>query len=137
MRTWWRAVRRFVETFVTPNWQTKLTALVAAVIIWGYVASQQSMHVVFTVPIHFQGVPADSRLVEPPLTKAEVTLAGRRERILTLKQQQVWVAVDLSGLRNGPNLLLLTTQDVVTPAGVEVKDVSPRQLNLELRPARR
>lgn len=132
----WRALKRFWQAMVLPNWQTKLASLAAAIIIWSYVAGQQSMQVVFTAPIHFQNVPEGSRLKDPPLKVAEVTVSGRRDRILTVKQQQVWIALDLSGLRNGDNLYLISFQDVVVPSGIEVKDISPRQLTLELVPAR-
>ncbi len=132
MRDWFRNLRRFFQEQILPNWQYKLASLVAALIIWAYVAGLQSMQVVFTVPIRFQNIPPGTQIVGQKVTSAEVTLAGRRDQILMLKQKEVWVSLDLSGLGTGRNLYLISSRDVVVPAGIEIKDVSPRQLTIRL-----
>ena len=131
---WMRRMRKFFEDYVLANWKYKLIALVAAVIIWVYVAGQQMMEVVFAVPIRFHNVPAGSQVVDQKLPLAEVTLKGRRDRVLTLKAREVWVSLELSGLRNGRNLYLLSPRDVIVPAGIDVKDITPRQLSIQLAP---
>lgn len=134
MALWLRHFIQFVDKQILANWQSKLAALGAAFIIWAYVAGQQSMQVVFEAPIRFQNIPAGSRIVDQKIGTAEVTLSGSRERILSLKRQQVWVSLDLAGLRNGRNLYLISSRDVIVPAGVEVKDITPRQLSIQLAP---
>lgn len=135
MLPWLRRFRKWIDEYVLNNWQYKLSALAAAVIIWAYVAGQQTVEVVFAVPIRFQNVPAGSRVIDQKLRKAEVTLSGRRDRILTMTRGDVWVSLELSGLRNGSNLYLLSPRDVIAPPGVEVKDITPRQMNIRLAPA--
>jgi len=134
MLPWLRRIPKFAEEYILENWKYKLIALFAAVIIWAYVAGQQTVRVIFNVPIRFQNIPAGSQVSDQKVRTAEVALSGRRDRILTLKRQDVWVSLDLSGLRNGRNLYLISSRDVIVPAGIEVKDVSPRQLNLQLSP---
>jgi YbbR domain-containing protein len=135
MTLWTRRLPKFFEDHVVSNWQYKLIALGAAVIIWAYVAGHQTVQVVHTVPIRYQNVPSGSRLQDQRVILAEVTLAGRRDRIHTVRARDVWVSLDLSGLRNGRNLYLISTRDVIVPPGIEVKDITPRQVNLQLVPA--
>ncbi len=134
MAVWWRKLRKFLEEKVLANWPYKLVALAAGIIIWAYVAGQQSMRLVLTVPLRFQSIPAGSALVDQKVDVAQVTLSGRRDQVLTLKPQQVWISLDLAGLRNGRNLYLLSARDVVAPPGIEVLDVTPGQLSIQLAP---
>jgi hypothetical protein len=133
--TWIRRLRKIFEENVFANWKYQLAALAAAVIIWAYVAGQQIMEISFAVPIRFQNVPTGSQLVGQKLSLAEVTLSGRRDRILSLHRSDVWVSLELSGLRNGRNIYLLSTRDVIAPPGIDVKDLTPHQLNIQLAPS--
>jgi len=135
MTQWLRHLRKILEDYVLANWQYKLAALAAAIIIWAYVAGQQTVEIVFAVPIRFHNVPTGSRVINQKLNVAEVTFSGRRDRILTLTRRDVWVSLELSGLRNGNNLYLLSTRDVIAPPGVDIKNITPRQLNIQLAPA--
>jgi hypothetical protein len=135
MPAWLRRLSKWFETTVIENWQYKLIALGAAAVIWAYVAGQQVMQVVHTVPIRYQNLPAGSQIADPTVILAEVTLAGRRDRIHTVRDREVWVSLDLAGLRPGRNLYLISTRDVIAPAGIEVKDITPRQINIQLVPA--
>jgi len=124
--------RNFIEDKILNNWQYKLSALAAAFIIWTYVAGQQSMQAVYTIPIYFQNLPVGSILADPKVQKIQVTISGRRDRILSLKERQIWVAIKLSGMHIGKNVYQLTKQDIITPAGIEVKNFSPRKLTIRL-----
>lgn len=126
--SWLKKAREWAVT----DWKYKGVALLAALVIWTYVAAQQSMQAVYNVPLRFHNVPPGSHLVDPMVKTAEVTLSGRRDRILVLNEQQLSVSLDLSGLRNGRNLYLISSRDVIVSPGIEVKDVSPRQLNIQL-----
>lgn len=114
------------------NWRYKLAALAAAFIIWTYVAGQQSMQAVYTVPIFFQNIPAGSEMVRQAVDTIQVTISGRRDRILSLKERQIWAAIDLGGMKIGKNRYQLTKQDFVAPAGIEVKAFTPTKLSIRL-----
>jgi YbbR domain-containing protein len=131
---WFRKAREFFDESIVSNWHFKLIAALAALIIWSYVASRQTLQISFAVPIRFQNIPVGTRLNDQRVDIADVTLAGRRDRILTLKQKEIWVSLDLSGLRAGRNLYLISTRDVIVPAAIEVKDITPRQLSIQLVP---
>ena len=134
MPTWTHRLPKLLHDLVLDNWQYKLIALAAALIIWAYVAGQQTVQAVHTVPIRYQNIPAGSQLIEEKVIFAEVTLAGPRDRIHTVRARDIWVSLDLSGLRNGRNLYLISTRDVIVPPGIEVRDITPRQLNIQLVP---
>jgi YbbR domain-containing protein len=132
MPEWTRTLGKWLQEYVVTDWKYKLVSLAAALIIWTYVAGQQSMQIILSVPLQFQNIPYGSHMVDPKVSAAEVTLSGRRERILNLSKQQIIVSLDLAGLRNGRNLYLISSRDVIVPPGIDVKDVSPRQLSIQL-----
>jgi len=51
-----------------------------------------------------------------------------------VNRQQIAVSLDLTGLRIGRNLYLISSRDVIVPPGLEVKDITPMQLSLQLGP---
>lgn len=114
------------------NWRYKLAALAAAFIIWTYVAGQQSMQGVYTVPILFQNIPSGSELASQSVDTIQVTISGHRDRILSLKELQIWASIDLGGMKIGKNRYPLTKQDFVAPAGIEVKAFTPAKLTIRL-----
>jgi YbbR domain-containing protein len=129
-----RAWTTWLQEHLITDWRYKLSALGAALLIWAYVAGQQSMQVMYTVPVQFQNLPAGMKLLAPKVKTAEVTLAARRDVILSLNRRQIAVSLDLSGMRLGRNQYLISSRDVIVPAGIDVKDVSPRQLSIQLGP---
>ena len=134
MPEWMRTLGKWYQEYVVTDWKYKLVSFVAALVIWTYVAGQQSMQIILTVPLHFQNIPYGSHMVDSKVNTAEVILSGRRERILSLNKQQIIVSLDLAGLRNGRNLYLISSRDVIVPPAIDVKDVSPRQLSIQLAP---
>ncbi len=132
MPEWVRVFNKGFQEYVINDWKYKVVALVAALVIWAYVAGQQSIQVIYTVPLRFQYLPTGLHIVDPKVNTAEVTLSGPRDRILTLNKQQIAVSLDLSGLRNGRNQYQISSRDVIVPPGIEVRDVSPRQLSIQL-----
>lgn len=134
MLEWKRILEKWFRDYLIADWKYKLVALAAAVVIWAYVAGQQSIQVIYTVPLRFQNLNPALRLLGPNVKTAEVTLSGRRDRILNLDRHQIAVSLDLTGLRMGRNLYLISSRDVIAPPGLEIKDITPRQLSLQLGP---
>ncbi len=122
----------FWQEKVVSNWRYKLSALAAALIIWAYVAGQQSMQAVYKVPVYFQNIPAGRILANPKIQKIQVTISGRRDRILSLKERQIWVAIELSSMKVGKNIYKLNKQDIVVPGGIEVKTFTPKKISIRL-----
>lgn len=127
-----RSWTNFLRTKVFNNWQYKLAALAAAFVIWSYVSGQQTIQAIYTVPIFFQNLPAGSEMTRTSAETIQVTLSGRRDRMLSLRERQIWVSLDLSGMKNGRNTYLVTREDVIAPAGLEIKAFTPHKLSIQL-----
>ncbi len=127
-----RRLKIFIQDKVFAEWRYKLAALLAAFVMWAYVAGQQSMQAVYTVPIYFQNLPADSEIVDQKVHTVEVTVSGRRDLILSLRERQIWISIDLSGMNQGRNVYRITDKDIVVPSGIEVKNVARRKLVIRL-----
>ncbi|MEW6517105.1 MAG: hypothetical protein AB1439_09385 [candidate division FCPU426 bacterium] len=122
----------FIRTKVFLNWQYKLAAGAAAFVIWSYVAGQQTIQAIYTVPIFFQNLPVGSEMTRTSSDTIQVTLSGRRDRMLSLRERQIWVSLDLSGMKIGRNTYQLAPGDFITPAGLEIKAYTPRKLTIQL-----
>ncbi|MCD4814645.1 hypothetical protein K8S19_13255 [bacterium] len=127
-----RRWRLFFKEKIFNNWRYKLAALAAAFIIWSYVAGQQSMQSVYTVPVYFNNLSVGRAVAEPKEQKIQVTISGRRDRILSLKERQIWVSINLSALRVGKSIYTLSKQDIIVPSGIEVKTFSPASVKIRI-----
>lgn len=128
----WRRWKKYLEENLLEDWQYKLGALGAAVALWGYVAGQQSVQAVYSIPIYFQNLPPKTEIVGPKIYQVEVRVAGRRDRMQLLRDRPIWIGVDLSGMRPGINRCVLSPEQVSVPSGLEVKDLKPRKLAIQL-----
>jgi hypothetical protein len=127
-----RSWTNFLRTKVFINWQYKLAAGAAAFVIWTYVSGQQTIQAIYTVPIFFQNLPAGSEMTRTSADTIQVTLSGRRDRMLSLRERQIWVSLDLSGMKTGRNTYLVNREDVIAPAGLEIKAFTPQKLTIQL-----
>ena len=132
MLKWQRRLKIFFEDKVLSEWKYKIIALLAAFIMWAYVAGQQSMQAVYTVPIYFQNLPVETELINQKIKKVEVTVSGRRDRILSLRERQIWVSLDLTSMRIGKNVYKIKNEDLIVPQGIEIKDITPRKIIIRL-----
>ncbi len=133
MRYWQKRLRKVVKEKLLSDWRYKLAAVAAAMVVWIYVVGQQSMQAVFRVPVYFQNLPVSMEMVSQKLETVQVTISGRRDRILSLKERQIWVSIDLTGMHAGRNSYKINRNDVVVPAGIEVKDFTPKKIKIILK----
>lgn len=132
MRYWQRRLRKFMKERVMSDWRYKIAAIAAAFVVWAYVAGQQSMQAVFKVPVYFQNLPENLEMRSQKLNAIQVTVAGRRDRMLSLKERQIWVSIDLGGMKKGRNYYTVKRADVVVPSGIEVKSYTPKKILIRL-----
>jgi YbbR domain-containing protein len=128
MPTWQRRVRTFLSESVVADWRYKLIALGAAFVIWVYVAGQQTIQAGYSLPIYFQNVPEGHVMISQSVNKIEVTIAGRRDRVLAIKDRQLWASLDLSKMKSGRNDYRLSKDDIIVPQGLEIKSFFPRHI---------
>jgi YbbR domain-containing protein len=110
---------------VVQHWQLKLLSLLLAAGLWFYVASAERTEIALAVPIEYVGLEGPLTLEGPRRGTVDVQLQAARWAADRVSPATVRVRVDVSGLREGDNLVHLLPDSVQTPAGVQVTRVTP------------
>lgn len=111
----------------------KALALGVAIGLWMAVAGQQSTEMALAVPIEYQHVAATTELRGDIPAEATIRLRGSQLALAALRASSVRVRVSLGRVRNGPNYIPLTVQHLDLPPGVELTDIRPAFLAVEVR----
>jgi diadenylate cyclase len=125
-------IQRFFEDFFINNWKRKLAAFALVGAAWFFLASQQEIEISFRVPVYFDNAPMDMSAGRGLATAVELKLSGRQNEIKKLDSNEVRVHVDLRGLVAGKHRIMLSSKNVDLPAGVKVKQIIPRNIEVDL-----
>jgi len=107
------------------HWQLKILALLLAVGLWFFVASAERLEIALAVPIEYVGLEGPLTLNGPRRESVDVQLQATRWAAEHVSPGTVRVRVDVSGLREGDNLVHLLPDNVQAPIGVRVTRVTP------------
>ena len=110
---------------LTEHWQLKLLALVLAVGLWLFIGSAERMEIALAVPVEYVGLEGALTLDGPRREMVDVQLQVTRWAAARLSAGSVRVRVDVSGLREGDNVVHLAPESVEAPSGVRVTRVAP------------
>ena len=127
-------VKAFFKGLFIKNWRTKLTALAMVTVAWVILASQQEAEITITTPVQLINLPADLMLGQGSTSTVDLSVSGRRSMIRDLKDQDVQVSVDLSGITKGRHLIKLTAKNIFLPFGVKIDQVAPQKIMVNLLP---
>lgn len=114
------------------NWQNnliaKLLSLVAAIMLWVYVMSEQNpiVEVTYTVPVRVQNL-NEAYLIENAPEDVKVSMSGPRNTIFHMDPKTLVATLDLTKVGIGPHKLPLTFS---APSGMNVIKVSPAQADV-------
>ena len=122
----------FKEAFID-NWKTKLGALVLVTVAWLILAIQQEVQIKLTASIRYENIPAELVVDDGSANTVGLTLAGRRNIVDTLKEEDISVQIDLSGLSSGDHRIKLGAANVDIPMGVKVNHFSPPGIAVSLK----
>jgi uncharacterized protein (TIGR00159 family) len=122
----WRAL-------LTHNLWAKGMALALAVVLWVALAGQQSSEIAITVPIEYHQVAPNIELRGDVPREVTVRLRGSQLALEALRTRQVRARVSLAQVREGINYLLLSRHQIDLPAGVEITEIRPALLLLEVQ----
>lgn len=102
------------KSLFTKDWQAKAGSLVVAILLWWFVYSQTSVQRGFYIPIQYINLPPNMVILKTNDTMARVTIQGRKDRIMSLKNHQIRAFVDLSEASPGwyTNQIHLTTTEL-------------------------
>jgi YbbR domain-containing protein len=116
----------------------KVMAVLLAAALWFTVAGEHEVERTMRVPLDFGNKPPFMEIVGEPPTTVDVRVLGSSAVLSRMEPGEVVAVLDLSTARPGSRLFNLRAENVRTPYGVEVLQVTPSTISLELeRSARR
>jgi YbbR domain-containing protein len=115
----------------------KIVALTMAMLLWLTVAGEHVVERIIRVPIEFRNIPSDLEVVGDPPDTVDVRLRGSSSLISGLNAGEVVAVLDLDKARPGSRLFHLRNEDVRSPFGVEVTQVVPATVGIELEKSAR
>ena len=129
--------------FFTENASLKLFALVLAVLMWGFVASQrrgESTEIKFTTPLVFKNIPSNLEVTNAPVQAVGVLVGVQRTQGNSVNPNLFQVAIDLSSQLPGELAYSLTEKNVTynngpPPPGMNVLQISPATVPITLEEA--
>lgn len=107
------------------HWQLKLLALALALALWFVVGSAERTEIALALPVEYFGLEDPLTLDGPRREVVDVQLQATRWVAARVSPATVRVRVDVSGLREGDNLIHLMPESVQAPPGVRVTRVAP------------
>jgi YbbR domain-containing protein len=122
-------MRDFLRRYVLHNLGLKLVSLALAVGLWLAVARDPVAEVAVNVPIEFHNMPENLEISAENIPTAQIRLRGPQRIVHQLRSSDVYVGVELSGLKPGERTFDLTDRQIHRPAGLEVVQVVPSQVH--------
>jgi YbbR domain-containing protein len=116
----------------------KVVALACASLLWLTVAGEHIVERNLRVPVEFRNLPQHLDIVGDPPESVDVRLRGSSALLSRLGPGEVVAVVDMQQARPGSRLFHIRPEEVRSPYGVEVAQVIPGTLGIEVeRLARR
>jgi len=120
------------------NLGLKVLAVALASLLWLTVAGQHIVERSLRVPLEFRNIPKSLEIVGNAPDTIDVRVRGSSAVLTRLQPGEIVAVLDVSGARTGSRLFQVRADEVRAPFGVEVTQVVPSTLALELeRSARR
>lgn len=119
--------------WLTHRLGAKALALSLALGLWMAVAGQQSTEMALTVPIEYQHIAQTNELRGDIPAEATIRLRGSQLALAAMRASSLRVRVSLERVRNGPNYIPLTVHHLDLPPGIELTDMRPAFLVIEVR----
>ena len=114
------------------NFWLKLLALLLAAVLWLTVAGEHVVERTLRVPLELRNVPDQLEIVgDPPMT-VDVRVRGSSALLGRMDPGDLIAILDLESARPGSRLFHLRTDEVRHPYGVEVAQITPVTISLEL-----
>jgi YbbR domain-containing protein len=110
----------------------KVLAIALAVLLWLTVAGEHVVERSVRVPLEFRNIPQELEIVGDPPSSVDVRLRGSSAALSRLEPGEIVAVLDLAAARPGSRLFPLRNDEVRAPYGIQVAQVIPATLALEL-----
>jgi len=115
----------------------KVLAIALASLLWLTVAGEHVVERSLRVPLEFRNIPEALEIVGNTPDTVDVRLRGSSAMLSRLQAGEIVAVLDLSSARTGSRLFHIRNDEVRAPFGVEVSQVVPATLALELEKSAR
>ena len=119
------------------NLGLKILALALASLLWVTVAGEHVVERSLRVPLEFRNIPEALEIVGNTPDTVDVRLRGSSAVLSRVQAGEIVAVLDLSSARAGSRLFHIRNDEVRAPFGVEVSQVVPSTLALELEKSAR
>jgi uncharacterized protein (TIGR00159 family) len=124
--SWWN--------FLGRNYREKAAAFAVSALLWTFlVYRSQAIYRTFDVPVSFNLLPAALAITACEPSEIAVTLAGQRKDFGFMRPMDIRLAFDLLDAAPGNRTLPVTIRDLTFPKGLELEDIEPRQVRIQIR----
>jgi YbbR domain-containing protein len=110
----------------------KVLAIALATLLWLSVAGEHTVERGLRVGLEFRNKPPELEIVGDPPASVDVRLSGSSALLSRLDPGEVVAVIDLASARPGSRLFNIRTDEVRAPYGVDVTQVIPGTLAIEL-----
>ncbi len=112
------------------NFGLKVLAVALAALLWLVVSGEETVERSVRVPLELQQVPSGLDLMSEPPNTVDVLVRGASDAVSRMSQGDLVAVLDLRSARPGRRLFPLTPQDVRSPFGVEVVEITPSTVSM-------
>src|SRR3954453_22852812 len=107
-------------------------AVALATLLWLTVAGDHLVERSMRVPLEFRNLPQTLEIVGDPPTSVDVRLRGSSALLSRIEPREIVAVLDLATARPGSRMFHLRNDEVRAPYGVEVSQVVPSTIALEM-----
>jgi YbbR domain-containing protein len=119
------------------NLGLKLLALALSILLWMTVAGEHIVERSVRVPLEFRNIPEALEIVGNAPDPVDVRVRGSSALLSRMQPGEIVAVLDLAGARSGSRLFHIRADEVRAPFGVEVAQVIPSTLALDIEKAAR
>lgn len=110
----------------------KILAIALAVVLWLTIAGEHVVERSLRVPLEFRNVPQALEIVGATPDTVDVRVRGSSALLSRVQPGEIVAVLDLANARPGPRLFAIRADEVRAPFGIEIAQVAPATLPLEL-----
>jgi YbbR domain-containing protein len=109
-----------------------MLAIALAILLWLTVAGEHVVERSLRVPLEFRNIPQALEIVGDTPDNVEVRVRGSSAVLSRLQPGEIVAVLDLAAARAGSRLFHIRTDEVHAPFGVEIAQVVPATISIEL-----
>lgn len=122
----------FLREIPRKNLGLKLLALAVSVVLWWFVAAESNIQVGYVVPLEIRNLPEGMAITNKVERQVEVRLSGPASLLGSIRQADLYAAIDMGGAKPGKEQVRLTEQSINIPIGVRVQRIYPGSVEVSL-----